>query len=60
MVYRAKHNHLAVYQHGLTKPEAEPYPVDHWRLAGLSLVVISAGSVVGLILIAVAKLLEGR
>lgn len=59
MVYRAKYQYLEKYEYDLTEP-AKPCSFDWWRGLGLVLVVISAGSVVGLILIAVAKLLEGR
>ena len=59
-IYSEKFEHVAVYTHELTEPKAEPCHVDHWKAVGLSLVVISAGSMVGLVLIVVAKLLEGR
>jgi hypothetical protein len=59
MTYRAKYQHAKVYSHD-EPSTAEHYPVSGCGVAGLSLMVISAGSVVGLVLIVIAKLMEGR
>jgi hypothetical protein len=53
--YPTKHNHAAVYSHA----EAEPKPrICPYGLAGVLLMALSAGLMLGLLFIAVSKLLE--
>jgi hypothetical protein len=52
--YRAKHEHSCVYIHA----EPEPSHAKPWRLVGCLAVALSAGLVLGLLFIVVAKLLE--
>jgi capsular polysaccharide biosynthesis protein len=54
--YPAKYKHLAVYIHAEAEPE--PSHAQPWRLVGCLAVALSAGLVLGLVLIVVAKLLE--